>query len=482
MATTFLVTSITLLLVALKKYLDYREAVKSVQNHPGFRTLFSSFGVLNQILFRVPIPGVSVGSFRHWRAKHADFEYFGVDIISHVNPAAAKEITAHRARFPKPVEYYGALSFFGRNIVASEGEEWKRYRKVTAPAFSEPNNKLVWDETDSLHHVSTDIVLKILCPDWFLQYAPIKRLNTCKLAYDELEVFLPQLLFIRAEADTKRLKKFMLDMVASRRNAEKKEDRYDLFSSLLDASEDEMDGGGKLTDRELLGWPSHCYDATHTDGLRTQGISSYSYLQTTAHTLCFTFALLAIYQEEQEILYQHIKSVLTDDRLPKYEDMNKLTQSTAVFYETLRMYPPVTEIPKVSAEDTALTTQNSAGETVIVPIPQGTSITLHVAGVHYNPRYWDDPTAFKPARFLSDWPRDAFLPFSGGARACLGRRFFETEGIAILTMLISKYKIEIKDEPEFAAESFEEKKARILQGRQGLTLTPVHMPLVFKRR
>lgn len=38
-------------------------------------------------------------------------------------------------------------------------------------------------------------------------------------------------------------------------------------------------------------------------------------------------------------------------------------------------------------------------------------------------------------------------------------------------MLISKYKIEIKDEPEFAAESFEEKKARILQGRQGLTLT-----------
>ncbi|PSS35560.1 hypothetical protein PHLCEN_2v1488, partial [Hermanssonia centrifuga] len=261
MATIFLVTSITLLLVALKKYLDYREAVKSVQNHPGFRTLFSSFGVLNQILFRVPIPGVSVGSFRHWHAKHADFEYFGVDIISHVSivptvttrlfvadPAAAKEITAHRARFPKPVEYYGALSFFGRNIVASEGEEWKRYRMVTAPAFSEPNNKLVWDETvrimndmfdnvwagedtivvdqavdvtlpialfvigaagfgrriswqddlvvqpghkltfkDSLHHVSTDIVLKILCPDWFLQYAPIKRLNTCQLAYDELE-------------------------------------------------------------------------------------------------------------------------------------------------------------------------------------------------------------------------------------------------------------------------------------------------------
>lgn len=52
-----------------------------------------------------------------------------------------------RARFPKPVKQYTILQFFGNNIVASEGEEWKRYRKVSAPAFSERNNKLVWDET-----------------------------------------------------------------------------------------------------------------------------------------------------------------------------------------------------------------------------------------------------------------------------------------------------------------------------------------------
>ncbi len=50
-------------------------------------------------------------------------------------------------------------------------------------------------------------------------------------------------------------------------------------------------------------------------------------------------------------------------------------------------------------------------------------------------------------------------------------RLFETEGIAILTMLVSKFKIEIKDEPEFSAETFEEKKTRILRGRQGITLT-----------
>ena len=38
-------------------------------------------------------------------------------------------------------------------------------------------------------------------------------------------------------------------------------------------------------------------------------------------------------------------------------------------------------------------------------------------------RYWEDPEAFKPERFLEDWPRDAFWPFSGGARSCIGRRF-----------------------------------------------------------
>ena len=59
----------------------------------------------------------------------------------HYNPGSCivltQEITSSRARFPKPVEQYRALSFYGHNIVASEGEEWKKYRKISAPAFSD---------------------------------------------------------------------------------------------------------------------------------------------------------------------------------------------------------------------------------------------------------------------------------------------------------------------------------------------------------
>ena len=50
-------------------------------------------------------------------------------------------------------------------------------------------------------------------------------------------------------------------------------------------------------------------------------------------------------------------------------------------------------------------------------------------------------------------------------------RFAETEGTAVLAMLVSKYKITIKEEPQFAGETFEKRKSRILYGTQGLTLT-----------
>ena len=75
-----------------------------------------------------------------------------------------QEVTSSRAKFPKPVHLYTPLTVFGINIVASEGEEWKKFRKIVAPTFSEVrsehvrrlstlkrtfqrNNKLVWDET-----------------------------------------------------------------------------------------------------------------------------------------------------------------------------------------------------------------------------------------------------------------------------------------------------------------------------------------------
>ena len=66
---------------------------------------------------------------------------------------------------------------------------------------------------------------------------------------------------------------YMLEMIHERRSAEKKEERYDLFSSLLDANEQEPgEGEVKLSDRELIGkFPSRDCFTKSDEGASTQG-------------------------------------------------------------------------------------------------------------------------------------------------------------------------------------------------------------------
>ena len=189
--------------------------------------------------------------------------------------------------------------------------------------------------------------------------------------------------------------------------------------------------------------------------------------------------------------------------------------------ETLRLFPPAITIPKQSAEDTAFTTTNAAGEKRTIPVPKGTFVTVHTPGLHNNrtsphrrpflafpafgslrfslslpstspthalsplthshqrrppaalpspAKYWADPDKFDPSRFLRDYPRDAFLPFSGGPRGCIGRGFAETESVAVLTLLIARYRVELRHEPRFAHESFEERRRRLLSSKLSVTL------------
>jgi len=297
---------------------------------------------------------------------------------------------------------------------------------------------------DALHIVSKDFFVKVVFPGWAMDLTP--SLRKVKSGFEELHTYMAQ-------------------MIQDRQSAVNKVERHDLFTKLLEANDDDLDQIS-LTEDELIANVYIFLLAGH---------------ETTAHTLAFTFALLALYPDEQEKLFDQIKSV-TQGRLPTYEEMPLLTYSMAVFYETLRMFPPVPVYSKIAAEDTSLVTANSRGEKKSIPIPKGTVLNISVPGLHYNPRYWDGPHKFNPSRFLKDWPRDAFLPFSAGPRACLGRKFFETEGIAVLTMLVSQYKITVKEELQFAGETFEETKSRILSATQKLTLTPIRVPLVFTRR
>jgi hypothetical protein len=129
----------------------------------------------------------------------------------------------------------------------------------------------------------------------------------------------------------------MVEMVEARRNGDNVEERYDLFSGLLDAAQAEQGSESAISDEEVIGEYStsgslsfgilgKCltrptYQETclsfylldmRCDLFSTScGVFPNSSLQTTAHTLCFSFALLALYPDEQERLYQHIKIVMS---------------------------------------------------------------------------------------------------------------------------------------------------------------------------
>jgi len=58
-------------------------------------------------------------------------------------------------------------------------------------------------------------------------------------------------------------------------------------------------------------------------------------------------------------------------------------------------------------------------------------------------------------------------------------RFSETESVAFLTLTVSKYKISVKEEPQFAYETFEQRKTRVLNCTDTITTTYVSFFIVY---
>ncbi|KAL1760658.1 cytochrome P450 [Schizophyllum commune] len=486
----------------LRRVLDARQCLQSVGHASGPRTLLSQMGALANIL---PVkPPIGYGEADCDVITAVSFWPHAEAVIHLANAEAIKTTAWARQRFPKRVAQYSFMDMFGPNILTTEFDQWKFFRKVAAPAFSEHNNRLVWaeatriidelvtnvwkneqvvhvdhlldvtlsgalyviggagfgrlmswgdDETVPAGHqisfkecmviVSTNIAVRLIYPDWFPSIT--KNLRRIRAAFSELE-------------------KYMYEMIDERRAS--KEERHDLLSRLLEENDS---GDTVMSNREILSNIFIFLEAGH---------------ETIAHTLCFAFALLALYPDKQEKVYEEIKAVSGEiGSVPQYADMHKYAYTLAVLYETLRMFPPVVTVPKVSAQDQVVTGKRlSDGSKVEVPCPTGTSVHFTVVGLHNNPEYWDSPEEFRPERFLGDYNKDAFVPFSAGARACLGRKFAETEGVAMMVSLISRYQFEVMEEPQFAGETFSQRKERVLKTAVGLTLTPARVPLTFRRR
>ena len=105
--------------------------------------------------------------------------------------------------------------------------------------------------------------------------------------------------------------------------------------------------------------------------------------------------------------------------------------------ETLRCYPAAWVGPRRTVRDVEL-----AG----VPVPAEIGVQYSSWATHHLPQLYPDPFQFDPDRFLPEreaaLPRGAYVPFGGGSRMCLGKRFGEYELRALAAVLLTRMRFE----------------------------------------
>ncbi|HLV72505.1 MAG TPA: cytochrome P450 [Vulgatibacteraceae bacterium] len=157
--------------------------------------------------------------------------------------------------------------------------------------------------------------------------------------------------------------------------------------------------------------------------------------ETTAASLAWTFVLLSRYPAARERLEQEVDEVL-GGREPQAEDMDRLPWTRAVLEEAMRIYPPAWTIERDALED-----DDIAG----VQVPAGSTIAIPPYLLHRNVDIWPNPEGFQPERFLGDTGRSryAYLPFGGGRRICVGAGFAMLEAVLVLATISRTHRLDL---------------------------------------
>jgi cytochrome P450 len=161
--------------------------------------------------------------------------------------------------------------------------------------------------------------------------------------------------------------------------------------------------------------------------------------ETTASVLTWTFFVLSQRPEVVRRMRAEIDQIVGDGPI-LIEHTKKLAFTRNVFREALRLYPPITFIPRVAAIDTEI-----AGRKV----KRGTMIMIAPWTLHRHRSFWRDPEAFDPDRFSPERERDirpgTYIPFGLGPRICVGAAFATIESSLILASLVRRYDFRVED-------------------------------------
>ncbi|CAH2107735.1 unnamed protein product [Euphydryas editha] len=157
---------------------------------------------------------------------------------------------------------------------------------------------------------------------------------------------------------------------------------------------------------------------------------------TSAAGTSFTMLLLAQHPDIQDKVYKEIQEILGDSDKPlEAKDLIKLTYTTAVIKESLRLYPPAPVITRHCHKDLELPSG--------LVLPAGCDVIINILGVQRNPDYWgEDANEFKPERFISGHvPPNGFIAFSQGARNCVGQQYAMLSMTTVLVTVLRRYRL-----------------------------------------
>lgn len=161
--------------------------------------------------------------------------------------------------------------------------------------------------------------------------------------------------------------------------------------------------------------------------------------ETSASALGWALYLLALFPEAQERVAAEA-AALGD--APEFGAVSRLKFTRDVFRETLRLYPPVPMMVRQNRCSVHFRDRKVA---------PGAQIVLSPWHLHRHERLWDRPDDFDPGRWQDEAgrasARAAFIPFSAGPRVCTGAGFAMVEGPLLLAMLVRAFRFGRREDP-----------------------------------
>lgn len=338
-----------------------------------------------------------------------------------------RDVLIHRPNhFEKRTEDLDFL--LGQGLLTSDGERWRRHRRMIQPAFGRDRLRRycdvfsqrarAWTERNragdviDLQAEMTSLTLDVVCRALFdhdVEGDTERAVQAIDAIQDGMGVFVPDWLptpaKVRQWMARPRLASAMTELIESKRRAP----GPDLLSELLRIE----DSQGGLSSAEVRDHLVTLYTAGH---------------ETTALALTWTLHLLAGAPDAAARLHSELDALDTDT--PSHEHLDSLEWTGWCIDEAMRLFPPAYALTRRTVRRTM------AGPWSLVP---GNEVVIWIYHLHRDPRHFDTPESFRPERF-SRASSPAYMPFGAGQRTCIGRHFARMEAKLILATVARRFR------------------------------------------